>query len=267
MRRDARVNGVRLVWDEVGERGRGPALLLVHGFPLNRSMWAPQVAALAGEAYLVVPDLRGHGESEAPSGPYRMADFAADLAALLDYLELPRVVFCGLSMGGYIGFAFVRDCPDRLQGLILADTRAGADTAEQRAAREELATAVERAGSAVAVERLRPRLVAPATRAQRPDLMARLGAMIAGTPPAGLAGTARGLAQRPDSTALLSQITVPTLILVGAEDEITPPADAERLHAGIAGSTLRVLAGGGHMANLEHPEAFTAALRAFLQRL
>ncbi len=266
---EATINGIKMSWEEAGTRGSGPTVLLVHGFPLSRVMWRPQLAtgSLGDAAHLIAPDLRGHGGTEAPPGPYAMDDFAADLRALLDHLGIARVVYCGLSMGGYIGFAFVRRSPERLRGLILADTRAGADGAEARAAREDLARLVEREGSAAAADRLLPRYVAPATRDGRPDLMADLRAMIAGTPPAGLAGAARGLAARPDSTDTLPRIAVPTAIVVGAEDELTPPAEAERLHAAIPGSTLSVIAGAGHLANLEQPAPFNAAVRTLLARV
>lgn len=267
MRSTARINGLQMVWDEFGARGTGSALLLVHGFPLNRSMWEPQCAALADAAFIVAPDLRGHGETEAPPGPYDMETFADDLAALLDWVDLPRVVYCGLSLGGYIGFAFARRHSQRLAGLILADTRSGPDGDQRRAGREELASAVELAGSsALAVERLRPPLVAPETRRTRPDLLDRLGAMIAGTPATGLAGAARGIAARPDSVPTLGRITVPTLIVVGAEDELTPPAESEMMHAAIPGSRLEVLPGAGHLSNLERPAAFNAAVRQHLKR-
>lgn len=267
MRKTARVNGIQLVWDEFGARENGPVLLLVHAFPLNRSMWAPQCEALADCAHIIAPDLRGHGESEAPPGPYSMETFADDLAALLDRWEAPRAVYCGLSLGGYIGFAFVRRHRERLAGLILADTRPGPDGDQRRAGREELASAVEAAGSsALAVERLRPPLVAAETRRARPDFVDQLGAMIAGTPATGLAGAARGIAARPDSTPTLAEIAVPTLLIVGSEDEVTPPAESEAMHAAIAGSTLEVLPGAGHLSNLERPAAFNAAVRAHLKR-
>lgn len=267
MRDTACVNGIQLVWDEYGDRANGPALLLIHAFPLNRSMWAPQYEALADCAYIIVPDLRGHGESEAPPGPYPMETLADDLAALLDRLDVPRAVYCGLSLGGYIGFAFARRHRERLAGLILADTRPGPDGDQRRAGREELASAVETAGtSAVAVERLRPPLLAAATRRARPDLVDQLGTMIAGTPAIGLAGAARGIAARPDSMPTLAEIAVPALIIVGSEDELTPPAESEVMHAAIAGSTLDVLPGAGHLSNLERPAAFNTAVRAHLKR-
>lgn len=264
---EATINGMTMRWDEAGTRGTGPALLLVHGFPANRAMWRPQLAALSDAARVIAPDLRGHGATDAPPGPYTMDDHAGDLRALLAHLGIERVVYCGLSMGGYIGFAFIRRYPELLQGLILADTRAGADNDEARAAREDLARLVEREGSAAATDRLLPRYVAPATHQHRPDIVEDLRAMIAGTSATGLAGAARGLAVRPDSTGTLSRIAVPTAVIVGAEDALTPPAEAERLHAAILGSTLTVIAGAGHFSNLEQPAAFNEAARALLARV
>lgn len=265
----ATIDGITMAWDEAGTPGAGPTLLLVHGFPLNRTMWRPQLAAdgLASAAHVIAPDLRGHGQTDAPPGPYTMERFADDLRTLLDHLGIDQVVYCGLSMGGYIGFAFVRRYTARLAGLVLADTRAGADTEEARAAREDLARLVEREGSAAAADRLLPRYVAPTTRDGRPDIMAELRAMVAGTAPTGLAGAARGLATRPDSAATLAQITVPTAVIVGAEDALTPPAEAERLHAAIPNSRLTIIDGAGHLTNLEQPAAFNTAVRDLLARV
>lgn len=262
---EATLNGVRLAWDEAGVPGGRPAILFVHGFPLSRATWRPQLAGLADLGWLIAPDLRGHGASAAPPGPYGVDDFADDQRALLDHLGIARVIYCGLSLGGYIGLAFARRYPERLAGLILADTRAGADGPEQRAAREELARLVEREGSAAAVERLVPGYIAPGSAGRDPALRPLLDAIVAATPPAGLAATARGMALRPDSTPTLGRIAVPTAIIVGAEDTRTPPALAAQVHAGIPGSTLTILPGAGHLANQEDPAGFNAAVRAFVR--
>lgn len=264
---EAVLNGLRLAWDEAGARGGRPAILFVHGFPLSRASWRPQLTGLADLGWLIAPDLRGHGASAAPPGPYSMDDFADDQRALLDHLGIERAIFCGLSLGGYIGLAFARRYPARLAGLILADTRAEADGPEQRAAREELAQLVEREGSAAAVERLVPGYIAPASAARDQALRPLLDGIVAATPPAGLVATARGMATRPDSTPTLGRVAVPTAVIVGAEDTRTPPALAGRVHAGIPGSTLTVLPGVGHLANQEDPDGFNAAVRAFVARL
>ena len=264
---EARLNGARLVWDEAGRHGSRPAMLFVHGFPLSRATWGHQLAGLADLGWLIAPDLRGHGASEATPGPYSMELFADDQRALLDHLGIERVIYCGLSLGGYIGLAFARRYPERLAGLILADTRAGADGPEQRAAREEIAQLVEREGSAAAVERLVPGYIAPASAERDPVLRPLLDGIVAATPAAGLAATARGMATRPDSLPSLAQIAVPTAVIVGSEDTRTPPALAEQVHAAIPGSTLTVLAGVGHLSNPEAPAGFNAAVRAFVGRV
>lgn len=261
---EAVLNGARLVWDEAGARGGSPAILCVHGFPLSRATWGRQLAGLADLGWLIAPDLRGHGASEATPGPYSMDLFADDQRALLDHLGIARVIFCGLSLGGYVALAFARRFPERLAGLILADTRAGTDNAEQRAAREELALLVEREGSAAAVERLVPGYIAPASATRDPTLRPLLDGIVAAAPPVGLAATARAMAVRPDSLPSLGEIAVPTAVIVGSEDTRTPPALAEQVHRAIPGSTLTVLPGAGHLANQEDPDGFNAAVRAFV---
>ena len=263
---EAVLNGVRLSWDEAGTPGSRPAILFVHGFPLSRATWGHQLAGLTDLGWLIAPDLRGHGASEVAPGPYSIELFADDQRALLDHLGIDRVIYCGLSLGGYIGLAFARRYPERLAGLILADTRAEADGPEQREARESIARLVEREGSAAAVERLVPGYIAPASAARDPALRPLLDGIVAATPAMGLAATARAMAERPDSLPSLGQIAVPTAVIVGAEDTRTPPALAERVHAAIPGSTLTILSGVGHLSNQEDPAGFNAAVRAFVRR-
>lgn len=266
---DATINGIRMSWEEAGRRGRGPTLLLVHGFPLNRTMWRPQLSALTDIAHLVAPDLRGHGASEAPPGLlYVMDDFAADLRALLEHLGITRAIYCGLSLGGYIGFAFARNYPELLQGLVLADTQASADTDERRETRETLARSVEREGVAAVVDPTTAELtdhLAASTRIERPDVVGHLREMIAGMTATGMAGTSRGMAARPDSSDTLSHITVPTTIIVGAEDTRSPPEEAQRMHAAIPGSSLTIIDDAGHVSSMEQPEKFNTAIRVFLE--
>ncbi len=262
----ATVSGTTLHYLDTGSGD--PPLVLLHAFPLNAGMWDEQITALGPRWRVLAPDLPGFGRSPLDDTAQASIDGWADLVAqLVRQLGLGPVVVGGLSMGGYVGFALVRNSPELLAGLVLADTRAGADSPEQRAGREELAQLVEREGSAAAVERLIPRYVAPSTAADRPEVMASIRAMIAGTPATGLAAAARALASRPDSTATLGQITVPTAVIVGAEDALTPPAEAERLHAAIPGSTLTVIPDAGHLSSLEQPAAFNAAVRALIRRV
>jgi len=244
------------------DSGTGQPLVLVHAFPLHSAMWHPQIAALNDHYRIIAPDLRGFGASELGQAPTSLAPYADDLAALLDHLGLDQVVLGGLSMGGYIALEFVRSHATRLTGLILADTRAGADSEDGKRGRETNARLAESNGAMAVGETMLPRLVA----AHAPDVLrAEIRTIIAeNTSAAGTAAALRSMAARPDSTDLLTTITIPTLIIVGSEDLLTPPAEAHRLHAGIAGSQLIEIPNVGHLSNLEAPAAFNAAVQAFL---
>lgn len=254
-------NVLQLAYTDIGQ---GAPLLLLHAFPLTRAMWQPQITALQATHRLIVPDLRGFGATAAPPGAYMMAQFAADLIALLDQLELPQVALGGLSMGGYIAFELLRQAPERIAALILADTRPGTDTTEGQARREANAQIAETQGAAAIAELMIPNLVAPSATA---ELRTTLRGLILGNSPTGIAGALRGMAQRPDSTPDLAAIRVPTLIVVGEHDTLTPPSEAAAMHAAIAASTLVTIPAAGHLPNLEQPAAFTNALQQFLARL
>lgn len=255
---EAFVNGV---WLRYVDRGAGPAILFIHGFPFSSAMWQPQIAALHGRYRVIAPDLRGFGASSVPSGPYMMETFADDLAVLLDHLGIQRVVLCGLSMGGYVAFAFWRRYAYMVHGLILADTRAGADSEQARTGRMANIELVQNEGAAALADRQVPNLLAPTSSAA---VQAQVRSYIERTQPAGIVATLQGLAARPDSSDLLPQINVPTLILVGANDSITPPDEARSLQAAISGSRLVEIPAAGHVTNLEQPDIFNAALSEFL---
>lgn len=252
------LNGIRMHYED---GGAGPAVLLLHAFPLSGAMWRAQVAALRDRYRLIVPDLRGFGGSDAPPGSYTMDQQADDVVALLDQLGLDQVALCGLSMGGYIALALMRSHPARVRALALCDTRAGADSEEGKAGREANARLAEERGPAAIADKMIPGLVAPGAPQELRD---ELRALIVANSADGIAGALRGMAQRPDSAPGLAAIAAPTLVVVGAEDTLTPPAEARALHEAIAGSRLVEIAGAGHLANMERPAEFTAALRAFL---
>lgn len=259
-----RLGRIELAWEDTG---RGLPVVLLHAFPLNRKMWAPQAQALAARYRVLTPDFRGHGDSGLAEEDSTMERLGEDVRGLLDELKLEHIVLGGLSMGGYAALAFLRRYADRVAGLILADTRAGADTDDGRKARYESAALAEKEGSGALAERLLPKLLGASTLAHNPRLVAAVREMILSTPPAGIARALRGMAARPDSTPLLGSIRVPTLILVGEEDTLTPPAESEAMAKAIAGSKLVKIPRAGHLANLEQPAAFTRALEDFLARL
>jgi len=259
------VNGVELAFVD---RGSGLPIVLVHGFPLDHTMWTAQIDALSKEYRVIGPDLRGFGRSGVTDAAVSMEQFADDLAALLDALPLAEpLVLCGLSMGGYIALQFCRKYAARLRGLILCDTRAVGDTPEAAAARRDMAGRVLREGPAPLVESMLPRLLAPATFAQRPELVAALRGVMMANDRRGIAAAALGMAQRPDCTPLLDCIACPTLVIVGQLDAISTPAEMRAIAAATPRARLVEIAGCGHMSPLERPEEFNAALRDFLAAL
>ena len=262
---NAQINNISMAYDDSG--GDGDPVLWVHGFPLNRTFWKGQVEALSADARHIVPDLRGFGESDVPSGNYTMDLYANDLRALMDHLNVGRAVIASLSMGGYVALAFARQFPDRLRGLILADTRAAADTAEAAKGRRDNADRVLSEGPVPVLESMIDKLTSPDTASQKPEVVETLRGMLAASDPQGIAGALRAMAERPDSTPGLSRIEVPCLVIVGAEDVITPPKDSRFLAEQIPGAQLVEISGAGHVPNLEQPAAFNAAVRSFLKSL
>ena len=260
----ARVREIELAYDA---SGNGSPLVLLHGFPFNRTLWREQVEAFRGRYRCICVDLRGHGETTATGDIVTMEEMAADVAALLDELQIERVALGGLSMGGYVALAFYRSFPERVRALILADTRPQADTEEARRSREETAMRVLREGMTVIADAMLPKLLAPSTHAERPDIVARVREMILNTNSQGAVAALRGMAARRDQTELLHKIQCPTLIMAGSLDAITPPGDAEALHCEIRGSHLEVIEGAGHVSNLERPTQFNRALANFLDAL
>jgi pimeloyl-ACP methyl ester carboxylesterase len=247
-------------------RGNGPAVLFLHAFPLNRTMWDAQVRALAGTHQVVRFDARGFGETPPGDALLTMERIADDAAALLDHLGLSRATVCGLSMGGYAALAFVRRHPLRLASLVLADTRTAPDTADGRRSRAAQAEKVRREGPAAIADAFLKNAVGATTQAERPEVVARIREMILAAPPRGIVDALAGLAARADSAATLREIRVPTLVICGAEDTLTPVADAEAIHHGVPGSTLEIITRAGHLSSLESPSEFNAALARFLAK-
>ena len=260
----ARVRGIEMAYDLLGA---GPPVVLLHGYPFNRSMWQEQVAELSANHRVLVPDLRGLGETTATSKPATMTEMAQDVAALMDDLKIERAVIGGLSMGGYVAFAFYRRFPLRVRALLLADTRPQSDTDEGRRNRLEQAEKVLSEGMESIADGFLKKALAPSTLAERPDVVARVRQMIVSTKPLGAAAASRGMAERSDQTDFLSRILAPTLIIVGSEDQLTPPKDAELMHREIRGSRLEVIAGAAHISNLERPAEFNRAMTEFLDAL
>jgi 3-oxoadipate enol-lactonase len=250
---------------EYEDLGMGIPMLLIHGFPLNRTLWQPQIDGLANISRILVPDLRGFGLSDPLPGIYTMDLLARDCKDLLDKLGVNgRVVIGGLSMGGYIAFAFFRLFPERVAGLILAATRAGADSPEGKANRQKSAELAREQGAFPVVENMLPKMMAPKTYVTRKDLVEAARDIMESVSVEGIIGAQLGMMERPDATPLLPQIKLPALILHGSDDQLIPVKEAEAMHAAIPGSQLKVLPEAGHLLNLEQPILFNDALRAFL---
>ncbi|MFK0260162.1 alpha/beta fold hydrolase [Streptomyces angustmyceticus] len=250
------------------DEGSGEALLLVHGHPFNRSMWRPQTERFSRAGWRVIaPDLRGYGDSAVVPGTTPLATFARDLVDLLDHLGIERCVLGGLSMGGQIVMECYRLFPERIRGLVFADTFASAETADGRTARYAMAERLLREGMDGYAHEVLAKMISPATIASRPDVAAHVLRMMTTTPPEGAAAALRGRAERPDYTGLLSHIAVPALVVVGADDAYTPVGDALDIHERIPDSRLTVIEQAAHMPNLEQSDAFNAALGAFLDAL
>ncbi|HUG52046.1 MAG TPA: alpha/beta fold hydrolase [Vicinamibacteria bacterium] len=260
----AKIAGTDLAYDV---RGDGPALLLLHAFPLRLAMWDDQARALSSSFRVVRFDCRGFGATPPGDGLLTMERIADDAAALLDHLDVGAATVGGLSMGGYAAFAFVRRHPSRLRALVLADTKPAADSDAARRTRAEQAETVRREGSAALADAVLGKLVGRTTHESRPGVLARVKDMILAGTPRGITDALAGLAARGDSTPTLREIRVPTLVVCGEEDVITPPAEAEAMHHAIGGSTLELVPGAGHLANLEAPEHFNRALSSFLRRV
>jgi pimeloyl-ACP methyl ester carboxylesterase len=248
-------------------QGSGAPVLFLHAFPLHLRMWDAQVEALPAGQQAIRFDARGFGQTPAGDSLLTMERIADDAAAVLDHLGAPPAVVCGLSMGGYAAFAMVRRHPEKIRALVLADTRSGPDTPESRQSRAEQRERVRREGSAVLADVFLRRLVGETTHRERAQVVSRLRQMILSASAQGITDALAGLAARADSTTTLREIRVPTLILCGTEDVLTPPAESEHMKAGIKGSELTLIPGAGHLSSLEDPDAFNAALGSFLARL
>ena len=248
------------------DNGTGIPVLFIHGFPHNRSLWAPQLQGLPLHARCVAVDLRGFGESSAKP-PYSMDQYADDIVGLLDVLHIDKAVVAGLSMGGYVAFATWRRHAARVRGLILANTKAGADSEEARAKRRSLMEVAREQGSGAIADSMITGMLGKSTRNRRPETTNTVHRMMASSPVDGVIGALQAMMDRPDSNPTLATIDVPTLIITGDEDAIIPVSESESMHAAIRNSTLEVITGAGHLTNLERPAAFNHIVSEFIAKL
>jgi pimeloyl-ACP methyl ester carboxylesterase len=259
------LNGVTLFYEEAGN---GQPLVFIHGFPFDHRMWWGQLGAFPGWR-CIAPDLRGLGLSEAPPDPTRstIATHADDLARMFDHLGIARAVIAGLSMGGYVVFEFWRRYRDRCRALILCNTRSEADTTEGKEQRDRVIQAIGRRGSEALIDIVLWKVLSPETLAGGDQVLAQVRLMISESPPNGTIAAARAMRDRQDSSDLLGSITLPTLILAGAEDALISADSQRRLAERISGARIEIVSRAGHLAPLEQPEAFNRIVQRFLDSL
>jgi pimeloyl-ACP methyl ester carboxylesterase len=244
----------------------GSAIVLLHGYPFDRSMWREQIGFLSANGYRVVaPDLRGFGEmSKAYPTITTMADMARDVDAMMDELKIDQATICGLSMGGYVAFEFAQLFPSRVRALVLAGTRAPADNEREKEARAQQAEQMLAKGMNSIAQASVPKLLAPRTLAEKPEVVARVREMIVGANPEGAAAAQRGMAGRRDYSGDLPGINVPALVIVGRQDPIRPVADAKFMQRRLSHARLEIIEDAAHLTNMEQPDVFNRALQEFL---
>jgi pimeloyl-ACP methyl ester carboxylesterase len=272
MRRRVEVAGRTITYLEggatvpVGASERVRTLLLLHAFPFSAAMWRPQLWSAPSGWRFVAPDFRGFGPDaagEEANNP-TIDDFAADALDLLNALSIDNVVVAGLSMGGYVAFALLQRAPERVAGLMLADTRATADSPEGRAGRLAMIERLDQYGVAAVVDEMMPKLLGPTTRAQQPSLAGSLRRLMLENSAKTVRAAILRLMARPDRTPWLSEVTCPTLIIVGQEDTLTPVGESRYMQERIDGARLSIVPSAGHMSNVEQPLAFNQEMNAFL---
>lgn len=258
------INGVTLAYTD---RGTGLPLVFLHAFPLNRTMWHPQEEALCSKFRIITIDLRGHGESDAPLWHYSLEQAVEDVCGLLNHLSIPQALFIGLSMGGYILFTLYRRHPERVKGLVLADTKPQADTPESKLGRFQMAQTAYQHGSGAIADVMLTKLLSNMTIQSRPELVQQVRGMIEKTQISGIAGALMAMAERPDSTDLLRKINCPAQVVVGECDVATPVSDAMMMADRIPHARLAVIPEAGHLSNLEQPDRFNDIVRTFVVSL
>jgi len=259
------VNNLTVSYNDSGSN-EAPVIIFIHGFPFTKSMWEGQVEALKDHYRLIAYDVRGHGDTDAGNEDFTIELFVNDLLSLMDALKLDKVTLCGLSMGGYIALNAVENYPKRFDALILSDTQCTADTPEAKEKRMKAIESIRESGVEKYAEESIKNLFAPTSFTAKPKEIATIKEMIVNTPEQSLSKTLLALSRRKETCSKLHEIKIPTLILVGNEDKITPPAAAQLIHEKIQHSRLKIIEHAGHLANLENPAEFNSQLKKFLHR-
>lgn len=248
------------------ESGQGTPVVLIHGYPLNRMIWEAQWEGLAQNAHIIAPDLRGFGESEMIAGTTEISTYADDVREFLDALGVNEpAVIVGLSMGGYVAMAYLRRYPNHVAGLILANTKATADTIEGKAGRDKNITLAQAQGAGAIADAMLPKVLSPKTYATKPELVAQVKTIMASATVPGIIGALESMRDRPDSTGTLLEYSQPVLIIAGADDQLMSAADQENMRQAARNSTLVTIPDAGHLSPMEQPEAFNDAVKEFLR--
>jgi pimeloyl-ACP methyl ester carboxylesterase len=259
-----RIHGVKWAYTD---QGKGAAVVLLHGFPLDRRVWEGQVAGLSSHYRVIAVDLPGFGESDRVSQPFTMGSLAEGVHDLLERVGALPCVLGGLSMGGYVALAYARKFPTDLTGLMLVDTRAEGDTPEGREARATMAALARREGNGPVVEQMLPKVTSPDAPGKRPEVVKRLREIMEGCPAETIALASEAMCDREDQSGALASIPVPVLVIVGERDQITPPPMAQFMQREIPKATLEVIPDAGHMAPMEQPQGVNRAMQGFLGSL
>lgn len=263
----ASINNHSLFFETAGSINN-PAIIFIHGFPFNHHIWDEQVKVLKENFYVIVYDVRGHGQSEIGDGQYSIELFVDDLIGLLDYLKIKKVIIAGLSMGGYIALRAVQRNPERFNGLILASTRSESDTNEAKLKRFKSMMILKKEGGVVAFcEPFLKTAFSESTLKNHPEVVDRLRKIILNNTSVGIVGTLLALASRTDTSEVLSQINIPTLIMAGKEDATIPSSVSEAMHDKIAKSKLELFSNGGHMINMEFSDLFNEKIQSWWNHL
>jgi 3-oxoadipate enol-lactonase len=261
-----KINGWSMNYVERGAPGATP-IIFIHGFPFSLEMWEPQMRALPNQFRAIAYDVRGHGHSDVGNGQYSIEFFVDDLIGLMDHLVIERATVCGLSMGGYIALRAIERHPERINGLVLCDTKSSPDSDEGKVKRATTLRSLKMDGVDPFADNFVKTVFAESTFSARPETVESIRSVIKSTSPIGIGGILLALAARTDTTATLAKIKVPTLILCGERDLLTPPKDSESMHKQIAGSVFHVIPSAAHLSNLENSGFFNEKLVAFLKSM
>ncbi len=257
------INDIAVNYSDEGEKG-APAVIFIHGFPFNRSMWNMQLKALKDSCRVISYDIRGHGTSDPGNEIFSIELFVKDLLALMDALKIKKAVLCGLSMGGYIALNAIENYPERFIALMLCDTTCIADTPEVKEKRMNAIESIRKNGVEKYAEESIKNFFAPESITVKYNEIDAIRGMIVKTSEQTLLKTLLALSVRKETCSKLSEIRVPVLIMVGKEDKITPPAAAQFMHEKIKGSSLHILEHAGHLSNMENPGEFNSTLMTFI---